>query len=85
MVEKIAQHSPIHGFTKRRRCQPCKATARSPGAVRVRCLAQGHLDTQLGGAGIELATFQVDLVTSQPTLPPEPHAGPFLRRHKMSP
>ena len=27
--------------------------------VRVRCLTQGHLNTLLVGAGIELATFQV--------------------------
>jgi hypothetical protein len=29
--------------------QPCKATASLSGAVK--CLAQGHIDTQLGGAG----------------------------------
>ena len=37
--------------TNRRRCQPCKATISSLGAVGVRCLAQGHVDTWLGGAG----------------------------------
>ena len=41
----------MHTFTHRRRCQPRRATASSSGAVRVRCLAQGHLNTQLGGAG----------------------------------
>ena len=41
----------IHSFAHRRRCQPSRATASSSGAVRVRCLPQGHLDTQLGGAG----------------------------------
>ena len=35
----------IHTFTHQLRCQPCKATASSLGAVRVRCLAQGHHDT----------------------------------------
>ena len=38
----------MHTFTHRRRCQPRRATASWSGAVRVRCLAQGHLDTQLG-------------------------------------
>ena len=36
-----------------------KATATSSGAVWVRCLAHGHFNTLLGGAGIELATFQL--------------------------
>ena len=40
-----------HSFTHRRRGRPCKATASSSGAVRVRCLAEGQLDTQLGGCG----------------------------------
>ena len=40
-----------HTFTHRRRSQPCRATASSLGAVGVRCLAQAHLNTQLGGAG----------------------------------
>ena len=44
-------HPSMHTFTHPRWCQPCKATASSPGAVRVRCLAEGHLDTRLGGAG----------------------------------
>ena len=48
VLYNIASHSPL---THRRRSQPCKATASSSGAVRVRCLAQGHLNTQLGGAG----------------------------------
>ena len=41
----------IHTLTHRRQSQPCKVTASSSGAVRVKCLAQGHNDTQLGGAG----------------------------------
>ena len=52
----------LHTFTHQRRCQPCKATASSSGAVRVRCLAQGHLDTRRGWAGDW---------TSKPALPPE--------------
>ena len=45
----------MHIVTHRRQCQPCKA-----GAVRVRRLAQGHLDT-----------LSKLTVTSQPALPPE--------------
>ena len=37
-------------FTHRWWSQPCKATASSSGAIRVGCLAQGHLDTHEGGA-----------------------------------
>ena len=51
---------------------PRKATASSPGAVRVRRLAQGHLNTQLGGAGDRTSDL---LVTSQRALPPEPQAA----------
>ena len=41
----------IPPFIHRRRCQPCKATASSSGAVRLRSLAQGHFDTPtLGGS-----------------------------------
>ena len=40
----------IHTFTHRRRSQPLRVTASSSGAVRVRRLAQRHLNTQLGGA-----------------------------------
>ena len=36
------------------------------------CLAQGHPDTQLGGARDRTSNL---LVTSQPVLPPEPHAS----------
>jgi hypothetical protein len=59
-------HSCTHSH--RRRCQPCEATASLSRAVRVRCLAQGHLDTQLGGAGDQTSNL---LVTSQPALPPD--------------
>ena len=33
----------------RRRCQPYKVTANSSEVLRLRCLAQGHLDTLLSG------------------------------------
>ena len=35
------------------------------------CLSQRHLDTQQGGAGVRTSNLPV---SSQPTLPPEPHA-----------
>ena len=38
-------HWLIHTFTHRQRSQPCKATASTSGAVRLRRLTQGHLDT----------------------------------------
>ena len=41
-------------------------------AVGVRGFAQGHLDTQLGGAGDRTSDLPV---TSQPALPPEPHGA----------
>ena len=45
-------HSCTHSCTYSRRSQPRKAPASSSGKVRVRsCLAQGHVETQLGGAG----------------------------------
>ena len=58
-LNNTASHSPVHPhihpfiltFTHWRRSQPRRATASWSGAVRVRRLAQGHLDTQLGGAG----------------------------------
>ena len=62
----------MHTFTHRQRCQGEGATASSSGAVRVRCLAHGHLDTQLGGAGNLTGNLPV---TSQLTLPPKPHAA----------
>ena len=57
-----------HSFTHSQQCQPCKAPASSSGAVRVRYLAHGHLDTQLGGAGDQTSNLAV---TSQPAVPPE--------------
>ena len=45
-----ATYNYIHTFTHRRRSQPHRATTSSSAAVRVRCLAQAHLDNQLGGA-----------------------------------
>ena len=62
----------MHTFTHQRRCQPCNATASSSRAVRVRRLAQGHLDTQPGEVG-DLTSILPD--TNQPALNPEPHAA----------
>jgi hypothetical protein len=39
-------HPFKHTFTHRRRSEPRKATVSSSGAVRVKCLAQEHIDTQ---------------------------------------
>ena len=58
----------MHTFTHQWRCQPRKVPASSSGAVRVRCRAQGHLNT-LGGAGDQTRNLPV---TSQP----ERHATP---------
>ena len=63
-------HSCTHSH--RRRSQTFKVTACWSGAVRVMCLAQGHLDTQLGGAGEWTRHLPV---TSQPALPPELQAA----------
>jgi hypothetical protein len=65
-------HPFTHTFTHRRRSLPRRATASSSGAVRVRRLAQGHLDTQLGGAGDRTSNLPV---TGQPAVPPEPHVA----------
>ena len=72
VLYNIAQHSPIHAHihTPTAR-QPCKVTVSSSGAVRVRRLAQGQLDIQLGGAGDRTSNLPV---TSQPALPPDPYA-----------
>ena len=59
-------HPYIHTFTHRLQSQPCKASASSSEAVRVQCLAQGHLDTR-SRRGSNLP------VASQPA-PPEPHS-----------
>ena len=58
-------HPFMHTFTHRQRCQPCRATASSSGAV--------DLDTQLGGAGDRTSNLAV---TSKPARPPELHAAP---------
>ena len=75
----IDWHSPIHAHihahihTHRWCRQQCKETASSSGAVRMRGLAQGHLDTLVcEGAGDQTSH---PLVNSQPALPPEPHAA----------
>ena len=43
-------------------------------AVRVRCLAQGQLNTQLGRAGNRTGNLPV---FSQPALPPKPYAAMY--------
>jgi hypothetical protein len=52
-------HRLIHTLTHRRQSRPRKATASSSGAVRVKCLAQGHVNTQLGGAGDRTSNLSV--------------------------
>jgi len=64
----VTSHSPIHPFIHQQRCQPCKATTNTSGAGRVRCLAQGHLDTLLGGAR---GSNQQPSGWQTTTLPPE--------------
>ena len=49
-------------------CQPRNATGSLSGAARVRRLAQGALDTPLGGTVIRTSNLQL---TSEPALPPE--------------
>jgi len=51
-IQSALQLPHIHPFIHRRRCQTCKVTTNTSGAGRVRWrLAQGHLDTLLGGGG----------------------------------
>ena len=57
-------HPFMHTFIHQRRSQPCKVTDSKPGAVRGRRLAQGHLDTQRGGAGDWTSNLQVTSSTS---------------------
>ena len=57
----------VHPFTHRGRSQPRKAAASSSGALRVRCHAQGHLDTQLGGPRDRTSHLPV---TGQLAVPP---------------
>ena len=64
-------HPFMHTFPHRRRSQPCKAT------VMLRCLAQGHLDTQLSGAGDRTGNLPV---TSQLALPPVQGEGTFQEK-----
>ena len=68
----IAQHSPIHSHVHTPTVESTtQGDSQLTGAVRVRRLAQGHLVTQLGGAGDQTSNLPV---TSQPALPPEPQA-----------
>ena len=66
----------INPFTHRRQSRPLSWS----GAVRVRRLAQGHLDTQLGGAGDQTSNL---LVTSQPALHPELLPPTNLQAHVL--
>ena len=68
LLTLLSKETCNRSFTHRRWSQPRRATASLSGAVRMRCLAQGHLDTQLGGAGDPTSNLPVN---SQPTLPPE--------------
>ena len=65
-IQSVLQ-PPLLSLTHRRWSQPRRATASSSAAVRGRRLAQGHLNTQLGGAGDRTSDLPV---TSQPALPP---------------
>ena len=58
----------IQTFTHGWQSQPCRTTGSWSGAVRVRCPAQGHRHTQIGGAGDRTINLTV---TIQPALPPE--------------
>ena len=51
MVGSMVQSFPRWTFSRHFLPKPCRATASSWGAVRVRCIAQGQHDTPLGGAG----------------------------------
>ena len=57
-LSSVDIHPFIHTFTPRRRSEPLRVTASGSAAVRVRGLSQGHLLTQLGGAGIQPATLR---------------------------
>jgi hypothetical protein len=48
-----------------------KATASSSGAVRVKCLAQGHIVTQLGGAWVRTINLRLQDNSISLALPPE--------------
>ena len=68
----IAWNSTVHAniYKHRRQSQPHKETASSSGALRVRRLAQGHLDTRLGGAvdrTSNLLSYQPTCITSWAT------------------
>ena len=69
LAEAFIQSGLMNTFTHRWRSQPRKAS----GAGRVWCLAQGHLDTPLRGAGFQTSNLPV---TSKPNLPPELSRSP---------
>ena len=74
-LHSTASRSPIHALIHTLTAKSATQTASWSGAVRVRRLTQRHLDT-LGAAGDQTINPPA---TSQPALPPEPHAGPNTR------
>ena len=69
-LHNVASHSPI-----RANIHPPTAETTMQ-CVRVRCLTQGLLEPQLGGAGDRTSNLPV---TSQVALPPEPHVTQCMR------
>ena len=69
-------HTHIH-TPSAERWQPRRAPTCSPGAIRVRCLAQGHYDRFFspGGAGLEPPTFRL---RGEDSGPPEPLPSPEI-------
>ena len=65
-ADAFVQTNFIHTFTHQWLIQPCRAT----GVVRMRCLAQGHLDTELGRGRDRTSSLPV---IREPVLPPELH------------
>ena len=79
----LKAHSPIHAHIhahihshNHTPTATVESTPQCDSPVRVRRLAQGHLDTQLGGAGNWTSNLQV---TSRPAVPPEPDATQYPR------
>ena len=69
-------HPFMHAFTPWRRSQPRRATASWSGGVRVRVSRSATpRHSEEGGTGGQTSNLQV---TSQPALPPKPHAAQKL-------
>ena len=58
ILQTLLSKATSQRITFTHRLESRKATASSPGAARMRCLAQGHLDTQLEGAGDRSTSIQ---------------------------